>query len=117
MAGGSASGGSIDRSSITVKNGSGPPQKTISSRLGRTIYANFYIKRPFRIGLPLTIEWIDPNGDVRARWRNKTAKTDVKGTRLYAYVTPALYRNHLGRWTARFSVNSVVKSQHRFTLT
>ena len=38
--------GSIARSTITVKNGSGAPQKVIAAHLGRRIYANFFVKRP-----------------------------------------------------------------------
>ncbi len=108
--------GSIDHSTITVKSGSSPSQKVIAARLGRRIYANFFVKRPFKSGLPLKIEWLDPQGNLRARWKDKTQPGDLKGTRLYAFITAAIYHGLPGRWSVRLSVGSVVKSQHRFTL-
>ncbi len=108
--------GSIARSTITVKNGAGAPQKVIAARLGRRIYANFYIKRPFKSGLPLSIEWLDPQGNLRARWKDRTASGDRTGTRLYAFITTSIYRGLPGRWTVRLTISSNVKSQHRFTL-
>ena len=108
--------GSIDHSTITVKSGSSTPQKVIAARLGRRIYANFYVKRPFKSGLPLKIEWLDPQGNLRARWKDKTQAGDRKGTRLYAFITASIYHGLPGRWSVRLTVGSVVKSQHRFTL-
>ena len=34
----------------------------------------------------LEIEWRDPAGELRARWKDKTIKADKKGTRLYAWI-------------------------------
>ena len=108
--------GSISRSTITVKNGSSTPQKVIAARLGRRIYANFYVDKPFKSGLALKIEWLDPQGNLRARWKDKTQSGDRKGTRLFAFITAAIYHGLTGRWTVRLTVGSVVKSQHRFML-
>ena len=62
-----------------------------------SLYANFIWKTPAtpRSGSS-RIEWHDPAGALRARWKDKTIKADKKGTRLYAWIGSGVVKGKAG---------------------
>ena len=77
--------GTVERSWISTTSG-GASGKQFSAGKVKRLYANFTWKTPATPGQDLAIEWHDPAGALRARWKDKTIKADKKGTRLYAWI-------------------------------
>jgi hypothetical protein len=95
--------GSVSKSWVSRTSG-GASEKSFSSTGVRKLYANFVWKVPARPGQDLSIEWRDPGGVLRAVWKNKTIKTDKKGTRLYAWIGSGVVKGKLGSWSAVLTV-------------
>ena len=75
-------------------------EKSFSATAVKKLYANFVWKVPAEPGQKLPIEWHDPAGALRAVWKNKTIKSDKKGTRLYAWIGSAVVKGKPGAWSA-----------------
>ncbi len=105
--------GSVQRSWISTSSG-GQAANQFSVAKVKRLYANFTWKKPAAAGQVLTIEWRDPAGALRARWKDKTIKADKTGTRLFAWVGSALVKGKLGSWRAVLSVGNKPISSHRF---
>ena len=112
-AGAAESKGSIARSWISTSSG-GPSANQFSVAKVKRLYANFTWKKPATTGQVLTIEWRDPAGQLRARWKDKTIAEDKAGTRLFAWVGSGLVKGKLGSWRAVLSVGNKPISSHRF---
>jgi hypothetical protein len=95
--------GSVSKSWISRTSG-GASEKSFSATAVKKLYANFVWKVPAKPGLPLTIEWRDPNGALRAVWKNRTIKSDKKGTRLYAWIGTGVVKGRPGSWSAVLTV-------------
>ena len=95
--------GSISKSWVSRSSG-GAREKTFSAKGVKKLYANFVWKVPAKPGQDLSIEWRDPAGVLRAVWKNKTIKTDKKGTRLYAWIGSGVVKGKLGSWSAVLTV-------------
>ena len=95
--------GSISKSWVSRTSG-GSSEKSFSSAAVKKLYANFVWKVPAKPGQPLTIEWRDPGGVLRAVWKNKTIGTDKKGTRLYAWIGSGVVKGKPGSWSAVLTV-------------
>jgi hypothetical protein len=95
--------GSVSRSWVSVSSG-GTSEKSFSAATVKKLYANFVWKVPAKPGQLLTIEWHDPDGVLRAVWKNKTIATDKKGTRLYAWIGSGVVKGKLGSWSAVLTV-------------
>jgi hypothetical protein len=105
--------GSIARSWISTTSGGSAASQFSATKVKR-LYANFTWKTPATAGQVLTIEWRDPAGELRARWKDKTIKDDKKGTRLFAWVGSGLVKGKTGSWRAVLSVGGKPISSHRF---
>jgi hypothetical protein len=105
VAGAAGSKGVVDSSWISQTSG-GAPLTSIKAARVKKLYANFVWKTPAKAGQVLAIEWRDPAGVVRARWKDKTLKGDKKGTRLYAWINSGVVKGHPGRWTALLLVGN-----------
>jgi hypothetical protein len=95
--------GSVSKSWVSVSSG-GQSEKSFSAAAVKKLYANFVWKVPAKPGQNLTIEWRDPDGVLRAVWKNKTIGTDKKGTRLYAWIGSGVVKGKLGSWSAVLTV-------------
>lgn len=89
--------GTVSKSWISRTSG-GARETKFSASAVKKLYANFVWKTPAVPGQKLRIEWRDPNGALRAVWRNKTIKSDKAGTRLYAWVTSTVVKGKPGAW-------------------
>ena len=94
----------------------GPQAKSFHVATVKRLYANFVWKTPAAAGQVLRIEWHDPGGTLRAVWNDKTIKDDKKGTRLYAWIGPAVVKGKLGGWTAVLTVGSTRIGQAKFRI-
>jgi hypothetical protein len=97
--------GVVDSSWISQTSG-GTRLTNIKSAKVKKLYANFVWKKPAKAGQVLAIEWRDPAGVVRARWKDKTIKADKKGTRLYAWISSGVVKGHPGTWSALLVVGN-----------
>ena len=95
--------GTVERSWISTTSG-GASGKQFSAGKVKRLYANFTWKTPATPGQDLAIEWHDPAGALRERWKDKTIKADKKGTRLYAWIGNGLVKDAPGRWKAVLTV-------------
>ena len=107
--------GVVDKSWISTTSG-GASAKKFKAASVKKLYANFTWKTPAKAGQVLAIEWHDPAGTLRARWKDKTIKDDKKGTRLFAWVGPGVVKGHPGSWTAVLTVGGKKVSQSKFTI-
>jgi hypothetical protein len=107
------SSGSIQRSWISTTSG-GDAAKRFSIAKTKRLYANFTWKTPATPGQDLAIEWHDPAGALRARWKDKTIKADKKGTRLYAWIASGVLKGKAGSWKAVLTVGGKPISTSRF---
>ena len=89
------------------------PSSSRSAKVKR-LYANFTWKTPGRPVRTCAIEWHDPAGALRARWKDKTIKADKKGTRLFAWIGSGVVKGKLGSWKAVLTVGGKPISTHRF---
>jgi hypothetical protein len=105
--------GTVARSWISTTSG-GASAKQFSVARVKRLYANFTWKTPARPGQALTIEWRDPAGALRARWKDKTIKADKKGTRLYAWIAAGVVKGKAGSWKAVLTVGGKPISTSRF---
>jgi hypothetical protein len=105
--------GSIKRSWISTTSG-GKPQSQFSAAKVKRLYANFTWKTPATPNQVLAIEWRDPAGALRARWKDKTIKADKPDTRLFAWVGAGLVKGRTGLWRAVLTVGGKPISSHRF---
>jgi len=105
--------GSIQRSWISTTSG-GKAESQFSAAKVKRLYANFTWKTPATPNQVLTIEWRDPAGALRARWKDQTIKDDKKGTRLFAWVGSGLVKGKTGWWRAVLTVAGKPISSHRF---
>src|SRR5215213_1095228 len=112
-AGAADSKGSIQRSWISTTSG-GKAESQFSAAKVKRLYANFTWKTPATPRQVLAIEWRDPAGQLRARWKDKTIAADKKGTRLYAWVGSGLVKGKTGWWRAVLTVGGKAISSHRF---
>jgi hypothetical protein len=108
--------GVVDKSWISTLSG-GPQVKTFKAATVKRLYANFVWKKPAAAGQVLRIEWHDPSGTLRAVWSDKTIKDDKKGTRLYAWIGPAVVKGKPGAWTAVLTVGRTRVGQAKFRIT
>ena len=106
--------GTIARAYMAAKS-TGKAQLTFGHATPH-IYANFIWKRAPTPGQKLTITWNGPDGKPVARWTSKTLKSDTAGTRLYAWVTPAVYGKRHGRWHAVLAVGNVTRGTLGFAV-
>jgi hypothetical protein len=95
--------GSISKSWVSRTSG-GSSEKSFSATAVKKLYANFVWKQPAKPGQDLSIEWRDPAGVLRAVWKNKTIKSDKKGTRLYAWIGAGVVKGKPGSWSAVLTV-------------
>jgi hypothetical protein len=93
----------------------GTPVHSAAAR-APALYANFVWRRAPTAGLPLEMQWVGPQGFVRASWKTRTLKTDRPGTRLYSRVTSSVYRATPGVWHVRLLVNDVVRGYLGFRI-
>jgi hypothetical protein len=107
--------GVVEKSWISTASG-GPQAKSFHVATVKRLYANFVWKTPAAAGQVLRIEWHDPGGTLRAVWNDKTIKDDKKGTRLYAWIGPAVVKGKLGGWTAVLTVGSTRIGQAKFRI-
>jgi hypothetical protein len=107
--------GVVQKSWISTVSG-GPQGKSFHVATVKRLYANFVWKKPAAAGQVLRIEWHDPGGTLRAVWNDKTIKGDKKGTRLYAWIGPAVVKGKLGGWTAVLTVGSTRIGQAKFRI-
>jgi hypothetical protein len=105
--------GTVSKSWVSRSSG-GASEKSFSAAAVKKLYANFVWKVPAKPGQDLSIEWRDPNGVLRAVWRNKTIKTDKKGTRLYAWVGSAVLKDKPGSWSAVLTVGATRIGMKKF---
>ena len=105
--------GSVERSWISTTSG-GASSKQFSAGKVKRLYANFTWKTPATPGQDLAIEWHDPAGALRARWKDKTIKADKKGTRLYAWIASGVVKGKAGSWKAVLTVGGKPISTSRF---
>ncbi|MDX6560326.1 MAG: hypothetical protein QOD65_140 [Gaiellales bacterium] len=105
--------GSVSRSWISTTSG-GASAKQFSVTKIKRLYANFTWRTPASPGLVLTIEWHDPAGALRARWRDKTIKADKKGTRLFAWIGSGVVKGKAGSWKAVLTVGGKPISTSKF---
>jgi hypothetical protein len=114
VAGAAAESGAVVQKSW-VSRGSGTPAVTTVTPGSLTrVYANFVWARAPKAGQPLRIQWIDPDGNVRAVWANKTLATDRKGDRLFSWIGAGVLAPKPGMWTAQLSVGGIVRSVRAF---
>ena len=111
-----ASNGSVSRSWISIKNG-GSKVDRFASKKAPKLYANFVLRTAPTANRDLKIIWRDPKGQLQAEWDSTTRKDDRKGTRLFAYINPKVYRAVKGRWTAKLLVAGKPISQATIILT
>ena len=98
-----------------VSRGSGTPALTIVTPGSLTrVYANFVWGRTPKAGQTLRIQWLDPDGTVRAAWANKTLASDRKGDRLFSWVGAGVLAANPGIWKAQLSVGGIVRSARSF---
>ena len=113
-AAGAAGGkGTISKSWISKTSG-GTSEKAFSAAKVKRLYANFVWKQPATPGQVLRIEWRDPDGALRAVWRNRTIKEDKKDTRLFAWIGVGVVKGKPGSWSAVLTVGGTKISAHRF---
>jgi hypothetical protein len=105
--------GTVSRSWISATSG-GDSANSFSVAKTKRLYANFVWKVPAKPGQVLTIEWRDPAGQLRARWKDKTIAADKKGTRLFAWIASGVVKGKLGSWTANLTVGNTRISTHKF---
>jgi len=105
--------GTVERSWISTTSG-GASGKQFSAGKVKRLYANFTWKTPATPGQDLAIEWHDPAGALRARWKDKTIKADKKGTRLYAWIASGVVKGKTGSWKAVLTVGGKAISTSRF---
>lgn len=105
--------GSVSKSWISRTSG-GASEKSFSSAAVKKLYANFVWKVPAKPGQDLSIEWHDPNGALRAVWKNKTIKSDKAGTRLYAWILSGLVKGKPGSWSAVLTVGGTRIGMKKF---
>jgi hypothetical protein len=108
--------GSVSKSWISRTSG-GARETKFSSAAVKKLYANFVWKVPAKAGLSLSIEWHDPNGVLRAVWRNKTIDSDKKGTRLYAWIGSGVVKGKPGTWRAVLKVGGQPVGTSSFHIT
>jgi hypothetical protein len=107
--------GSISKSWVSRTSG-GASEKKFSAAAVKKLYANFIWKVPAKAGQDLAIEWRDPAGVLRAVWKNKTIKTDKKGTRLYAWIGSGVVKNKPGSWSAVLTVGTTPIGRKKFQI-
>jgi hypothetical protein len=105
--------GTVQRSWISRTSG-GQAEASFSVAAVKRLYANFVWKVPATPGQKLRIEWRDPSNTLRAVWTDKTKTKDVKGTRLYAWITTAVVKGKLGTWNAVLTVGDTPIGKHKF---
>ncbi|HET6174324.1 MAG TPA: hypothetical protein VFD90_17060 [Gaiellales bacterium] len=108
--------GSVSKSWISRTSG-GTRETSFSSVAVKKLYANFVWKVPAKPGLPLSIEWRDPAGTLRAVWTDKTIKSDKKGTRLYAWIGSGVVKGKPGTWHAVLNVGGTRVGTSLFRVT
>jgi hypothetical protein len=108
--------GKVEKSWISTTSG-GDSKDSFSSSKVKRLYANFVWKTPAKVGQVLTIEWRDPDGTLRARWKDKTVKDDKKGTRLYAWIGQGVVKGKTGAWSAVLTVGGSRIGQRKFRIT
>jgi hypothetical protein len=94
----------------------GTPLKSVPAK-APALYANFVWLRSPTAGLPLEMQWIGPQGFVRASWKSTTLKSDRPGTRLYSRVANSVFRGSPGTWRVRLMVNDVIRGNLQFRVT
>jgi hypothetical protein len=107
--------GVVDKSWISTSSG-GAASKSFKASSVKKLYANFVWKRPAKAGQVLAIEWHDPTGLLRARWKDKTIKADKKGTRLFAWIGPGVVKGHPGTWSAVLTVGGSKIGMSKFKI-
>jgi hypothetical protein len=105
--------GAVSRSWISNTSG-GASVASFSAAKVKRLYANFIWKTPAAAGQVLRIEWHDPDGALRAVWKDKTIKDDKTGTRLYAWIGSGVVKGKLGFWSAVLTVGGKQISKHKF---
>jgi hypothetical protein len=105
--------GSVSKSWVSLTSG-GASEKSISAAAAKKLYANFIWKVPAKAGQDLTIEWRDPANVLRAVWKNRTIKTDKKGTRLYAWIGSGVVKGKPGSWSAVLTVGGTRIGMKKF---
>ena len=106
--------GTVERSWISTTSGGASAQAVLGRARSSACTRTSPGRRPRRPVRILAIEWHDPAGALRARWKDKTIKADKKGTRLYAWIASGVVKGKAGSWKAVLTVGGKPISTSRF---
>src|SRR5262249_46494638 len=94
--------GTVSRGWISATR-SGPALRRMPGKANQLI-AHFEWLRVPTPGLPLEIDWVTADGQLRAAWKNRTLRTDRPGTVLWTSIGRKVLGAQPGRWHVELRV-------------